>query len=209
MSKHDAQRQHGTQGVAGTLPRPVRPGVVVVDLIEGFTNPNLPPGSDLDDVVASTRRLLDAARDGGVPIWFTTIAYPLGGGSMGTWLKKMPALECLVEGSSTIEVDPRLAARPSEPVLVKQAASGFFGTPLLELIEEAGCDSVLVTGATTSGCVRATVVDACSFDIPAFIVRECVGDRAVGPHEASMLDMEAKYGDVIALDEALLLVGAK
>ncbi len=207
VSKEDAQRHHGTSGVAGSLPRPSRPGIVVVDLVEGFTNPTHPPGADLDDVVRATCTLLAAARATGVPVWFTTIAYPQDGGSMLTWLAKMPALECLTEGSPLVEVDGRLARRPSEPVVVKQAASAFFGTDLAELIHSAGCDAVLIAGATTSGCIRATVVDACSHDIPAFVIRDCVGDRAAGPHDASLLDIEAKYGDVIELEDALGLVG--
>lgn len=206
MSKEDAQRHHGTVGVAGSLPRPSRPGVVVVDLVEGFTNPAHPPGADLDDVVRATSSLLAAARAAGSPVWFTTIAYPEGGGSMLTWLAKMPALECLTEGSPLVEIDARLARRPGESVVVKQAASAFFGTDLATQIRSAGCDAVLIAGATTSGCIRATVVDACSHDIPAFVVRPCVGDRAAGPHAASLIDIEAKYGDVIDLREALDMV---
>lgn len=208
MSREEAQRLHGTTGVAGALPRPAHVGVVVVDLVEGFTNPLHPPGADLDSVVADTRTLIDAARRVGRPVWFTTIAYPEGGGSMTTWLAKMPALACLTVGSPLVEVDGRLAPRDDEPVIVKQAASAFFGTDLRERIRAAGCDGILITGATTSGCVRATVVDACSHDIPAFVVRPCVGDRAAGPHDASLVDMEAKYADVIGLEEALSLVGS-
>lgn len=206
MTKALAQRAHGSSGVAGTLPRPSRPGVVVVDLVAGFTSPAFAPGSDLDAVVDATRELLEVARSAGVPIWFTTISYPADGGDMRTWLAKMPALACLTEGSPSTEVDARLGRRMEEPVIVKQAASAFFGTGLADDIRAAGCDGVLITGATTSGCVRATAVDACAHDIPAFVVRECVGDRAPGPHEASMLDLEAKYADVVGLDEAVLIV---
>jgi len=141
-------------------------------------------------------------------VWFTTIARPAGGGTMSTWLAKMPALACLVEGSALTDVDERLAPHEDEPVLVKQAASAFFGTDLIDRVRRAGCDALIVAGATTSGCVRATVVDACSYDLPAFVVSSCVGDRAVEPHTASLLDIEAKYGDVIDLDEALTLVSA-
>lgn len=208
MSKQEARRLHGTNGVGGTLPRPTRPAVVVVDLIEGFTNPAHPPGSNQDAVVSATRTLLDEARSSGTPVWFTTIAYSPDDSQMGTWIAKMPALACLTEGSPLTEVDPRLAPAADEPVVVKQAASAFFGTDLIDQLRSAGCDGVLVTGATTSGCVRATVVDACSHDLPAFVVRPCVGDRAADPHHASLIDMEAKYGDVIELEEALQMVRA-
>lgn len=208
MSREQAQLRHGTRGVGGRLPRPSKPGLVVVDLVEGFTNPAHPPGSNLDGVVEATRILLSSARDAGIPVWFTTIAYPEGGGSMSTWLAKMPALACLVEGSPLCRVDGRLSPQADEPVLVKQAASAFFGTDLAERLRASGCDAVLIAGATTSGCVRATVVDACSHDIPPFVVRPCVGDRAAEPHAASLLDIEAKYGDVLDLDEALTLLGS-
>lgn len=202
---NEARAHHGGADLAGSLSHGRAPGLVVVDLIDGFTDTQYPPASNLDDVVEATARLLDAARSHDVPVWFTTIEYPPGGGRMSTWLQKMPALAVLTEGSPATRVDKRLAARDDEPVISKQAASAFFETDLADRLRVAGCDSVIIVGATTSGCVRATAVDSCSHGFPTFVVRECVGDRAEQPHRNSLLDMEAKYADVIDLDDALTM----
>lgn len=118
----------------------------------------------------------------------------------------MPAMRGLLEGSHWVEVDQRLAARPDEPVIVKRSASAFSGTDLGSLLTSLAADSVIVCGATTSGCVRATAVDACMLGWPVFVPRACVGDRAQEPHEANLFDIDAKYGDVIALSEAIALL---
>ena len=144
----------------------------------------------------------------GLPVLFTSIAFTPAELDSTLWLVKMPALRCLRIGSDLVAVDDRLAPRPDEPVVVKKAASGFNGTDLAARIAAAGADSVLLCGATTSGCVRATAIDACALGLATFVPRECVGDRAAGPHEANLLDIDAKYADVIGLDEALAHVAA-
>jgi maleamate amidohydrolase len=197
------------RGLGGRLEPGQRPAVVVVDLVNGFTDPECPPGSDLDAVVAATRELLDAARAASRPVLFTTIAFAPAELERTVWLQKMPALGVLLEGSRWVEVDERLGRRPDEPLVRKRAASGFAGTSLSALLAARGADSVIICGATTSGCIRATAIDACTLDWPAFVPRECVGDRAPGPHEANLLDIDAKYADVIGLGDALHLVGAR
>lgn len=199
---------YAQRGLGGRLAPGSRPVVVVVDLINGFTDPDCPPGSDLDAVVAANRTLLDAARAAGTPVVFTTIAFAADQVEGSVWLRKMPAMKVLLEGTAWVEVDARLGRGESEPVVVKRAASAFAGTGLAALLATLGADSVIITGATTSGCVRATAVDACAAGYPAFVVVECVGDRAAGPHEASLFDIDAKYGDVVALEEALRLLPA-
>ena len=179
-----------------------RPAVVVVDLLEGFTDPESPLGADLDDVVASTRTLLDAARSAGVPVLFTTVVYDEANErAAAVFLRKVPALEVLRPGSRWIEVDGRLGRRDDEPVLAKAFASAFFGTPLAPML--VGCDTLVVCGASTSGCVRATVVDAVQHGLAPIVPRECVGDRWPAAHEASLFDIEAKYGDVVSLSAAV------
>ncbi|MQY14144.1 Maleamate amidohydrolase [Streptomyces sp. RB5] len=197
---------YAARGLGGRLAPGSRPVVVVVDLINGFTDPGCPPGSDLDAVVGATRTLLDRARGAGVPVVFTTIAFAADGLEGSLWLRKMPAMTVLVEGSAWVEVDARLGRTAAEPVVVKRTASAFAGTGLAALLATLGADSLIVTGATTSGCVRATAVDACAAGYPAFVVADCVGDRARGPHEASLFDIDAKYGDVVTLDTALALL---
>jgi maleamate amidohydrolase len=183
-------------GLGGQVSLGVRPAVIVVDLVAGFTDPAYPPGTDLDDVVASTRALLDRARGLGLPVIFTTIAFAADGVEGRVWRQKMPALKCLVEGSHAVVVDKRLGRLPTEPVVAKRAASAFTGTGLPATLVAVGADSLIVTGATTSGCVRATVVDACMAGYPTVVPAECVGDRHPGAHEANLFDMQAKYADV-------------
>lgn len=201
----DTHARYVRGGLAGRLRPGHRPAVVVIDLVGGFTDPEVATGAELDGVVAATRRLLDAARAATLPVLFTSIAFTPAEMDTTLWLAKIPAMRCLAVGSPLVEVDPRLAPRTAEPVVVKKAASGFHGTDLADRIAAAGADSILLCGATTSGCVRATAVDACALGLPTFVPRECVGDRAAGPHEANLLDIDAKYGDVIGLDRALAM----
>ncbi|MEV6336938.1 isochorismatase family protein [Nocardia vinacea] len=194
-------------GLLGTLTPGTRPALVVVDLQYGFTEAQYGPGFEMDAVVAAARELVDTARDNRVPVYFTTIAFPVhGDGTAGTWLRKMPAMRELRAGDRSVDIDHRLSRRDNEALVVKEAASAFAGTDLAQQLTAAGIDTVLVAGATTSGCVRATVVDACAADLPAFVVRECVGDREDGPHRAALLDIDAKYGDVIRLATAHAIV---
>jgi maleamate amidohydrolase len=179
-----------------------RPAVVVVDLLRGFTDPACPLGAEMDDVVAATRTLLDAARAAGVPVIFTTVVYDEANErAAAVFLRKVPALRVLRPGSEWIEVDPRLGRGAGEPVLAKAFASAFAGTPLAAML--AGHDSLVVCGASTSGCVRATVVDALQHNLAPVVPRECVGDRWQSAHEASLFDIEAKYGDVVTLADAV------
>ncbi|WP_206037759.1 isochorismatase family protein [Rhodococcus sp. HNM0569] len=204
MSAASGIRERYTEGgLLGTLTPGARPAIVVVDLQYGFTEAGYRPGFDLDAVVENTRTLLDTARCAGIPVWFSTIAFPEDGGIGRTWLRKMPALTVLREGDRSVRIDERLAMRDDEHLVVKQTASAFAGTALAAEMAAAGVDTLVVAGATTSGCVRATVVDACAADLPTFVVRECVGDRETAPHDAALFDIDAKYGDVVSLDQAL------
>ena len=179
-----------------------RPAVLVVDLLKGFTNPESPLGSNLDVVVESTRRLLDCAREAGVPVLFTTVVYDEANErAAAVFMRKVPALGVLRPGSRWIEIDGRLGRRDDEPVLAKAFASAFFGTPLASML--VGYDTLVVCGASTSGCVRATVVDAVQHGLAPVVPRECVGDRWPAAHEANLFDIEAKYGDVVSLSAAL------
>lgn len=195
-------------GLGGTVSLGARPAILVVDLVAGFTDPAYPPGTDLDDVVANTRILLDQARDLGVPVLFTTIAFAADRVEGRVWRQKMPALDCLAEGSDAVVVDKRLSRLPSEPVIVKRAASAFGGTGLTATLTVLGADSLIVTGATTSGCVRASVVDACMAGYPTIVPAECVGDRHAGAHEANLFDLQAKYADVRSLAETSALLSS-
>jgi nicotinamidase-related amidase len=180
------------------------PALVVVDVNLGFTDPASPLVCELDDVVAAIARLLGGARRAGIPVVYTTVAYDAEGKrTAAAFIDKVPALLTLAAGSRWVEIDPRIAPRGEEPVLTKLFASAFFGTPLASLLAEAGCDSLIVTGASTSGCIRATVVDALQHGYRAIVPREAVGDRNLAAHEANLYDIDAKYGDVVSLDDVL------
>jgi maleamate amidohydrolase len=192
----------GAAGFGGGAGFGSRPAVLVVDLLKGFTNPESPLGANLDVVVESTRRLLDCARGAGVPVIFTTVVYDEANErAAAVFMRKVPALGVLRPGSRWIQVDGRLGPRDDEPVLAKAFASAFFGTPLASML--AGYDTLVVCGASTSGCVRATVVDAVQHGLAPVVPRECVGDRWPAAHEANLSDMQAKYADVVSLNEAL------
>ena len=195
-------------GFGRPVPRGVRPAVVVVDFSYGFTDARYPTGADMTDAVEATARLLDGARAAGAPVVFTTIAYDPGQLRALTWLKKATGMAALVIGSRLVEVDARLDRRPDEHLVVKTGASAFFGTALASYLASVGADTVIVAGATTSGCVRATVVDAVQHGYPTLVPRSCVADRAPGPHEASLFDVHEKYGDVVDLADVLGYLGA-
>lgn len=196
-----------------TAPPPAgsRPALVVVDLVNGFTDPESPLWCDADGAVAATARLLEAARASGAPVAFTTVEYDEAGARVArAFIAKVPALRTLIPGTRWPRIDERIAPRTGEPVLSKLFASAFFGTPLAAMLAAHGADTVIVTGASTSGCVRATVVDALQHGYRVVVPREAVADRQDGPHEAALFDIDAKYGDVVGLDEAeALLRGAR
>jgi maleamate amidohydrolase len=190
-------------GFTGGFRMGERPAVVVVDFCRGFTDPACPLGSDSTAEVMRTRVLLDAARQRGVFVVFTTISYDEGARATTTWLRKVPSLAELASGSPWVEIDPRLGCREAEPVVAKGGASAFFGTPLQAMLVAQRIDTVLVLGATTSGCVRASVVDSVQHGFPTFVVTDCCTDRSAGPHEANLFDMTAKYADACTAEEVV------
>jgi maleamate amidohydrolase len=183
-----------------------RPAVLVVDFSRGFTDPECTMGSDLTKEIEQTKRLLDVARETGIPVIFTTIGFEpnLKDGSL--WLEKAPGLADLIVGGKWVEIDPRLERREDETVIVKKGASAFFGTNLPSILVSQGVDTVIMCGATTSGCVRATAIDLLQYGYPTLVPRECVGDRAQDPHEANLVDIQAKYADLVSVDEALAYI---
>ncbi len=184
------------------------PALVVVDVNRGFTDPESPLVCDLDGVVDAIRRLLDGFRAAGLPVAFTTVAYDEAGKQAAeVFIAKIPALLVLEAGSRWTEIDPRIAPGADEPVLTKLWASAFHGTPLASFLTTQGCDSVVVTGASTSGCVRATAVDALQHGYRVLVPRDAVGDRNPAAHEANLYDIDTKYGDVVTTDDVLSGIG--
>lgn len=186
-------------GIGGRAGFGRRPAVIVVDMSLAFTDADGPLKCDLDETTQAIADLLEVARGHDVPVVFTTVAY---GGrertSARAMLKKMPAALDVEPGSRWVEIDPRLAPREDEPVITKVFPSAFFGTTLASYLTGIGCDSLIVTGASTSGCVRATAVDAVSHGLNVVVPREAVGDRFEDAHRQSLADMDMKYADVVS-----------
>ncbi len=179
--------------------------IIVIDLLQGYTT----EGSALyaPGVVACVKEmpeLLDLAREKGVPIIHTRVLYTEPNyEDGGVWIKKAPVLRDLVQGNPYAEFCEEVVPKPGEPVIVKQYASAFFGTSLIATLNGLGVDTLIITGCTMSGCIRATAVDTVQHGIRPICVRECIGDRHEGPHEANLFDINAKYGDVISKEEAI------
>jgi nicotinamidase-related amidase len=180
-----------------------RPAVLVVDFSRGFTDPESTMGSDLTEEVGATNRLLAAARERGIPVIFTTIGFEANLKDGSLWLQKAPGLAELQVGGKWVEIDPRLGRREDEVVILKKGASAFFGTNLPSVLVSENVDTIVLCGATTSGCIRATAVDLLQYGYPTLVPRECVGDRARAPHEANLIDIQAKYADVVSVEDAL------
>jgi maleamate amidohydrolase len=171
------------------------PALVVIDMTLGFTDPESPLACDLEGPISEIQKLLRAARRAEIPIVFTTVAYRESDKlTAAAFIDKVPALLTLQAGTRWAEIDPRIAPEETEPVLNKLFASGFFGTGLSSLLTAAGIDTLIITGASTSGCVRATTVDALQY-----------GFRP-DAHEANLYDIDAKYGDVVPVQEVLDLL---
>ena len=194
-------RHEGFHGRAGFGRRPA---LIVIDVNVGFTAPESPLVCDLEEVVAAIRQLLEEARRAEIPIVFTTVSYTEGDKrTAAAFIDKVPALLTLEAGSRWVEIDPRIAPREDELVLNKLFASAFFGTALSSFLAVNGCDSLIVSGASTSGCVRATAVDALQHGYRPIVPREAVGDRDADAHAANLYDLDAKYGDVVSLAEVI------
>ncbi len=180
------------------------PALLVIDFMRAFTNPSLPLGANLDRELAETVRVLGAAREAEVPIYFTAVWYEEKDlRDAGLWAKKMAGAMTLRAGTPEVEIDPRLGRRGDEAIIVKKYASVFFGTDLVSRLNAQRIDTLILTGCTTSGCVRATAVDAVQNGFRPMVVREAVGDRAKPAHDQSLFDLHAKYADVVSVDETL------
>lgn len=199
----EAILEYQSKGFAARIGFGERPSLLVIDLITGFTDPSSPLGADLTNQIQATNEMVQVAHRKKIPVVFTTITYEGDGADAGHWIKKIPSLRILRAGSRFVELDPRLVRSGEDLILVKKYASAFCGTPLASLLASWSIDTVLIAGCTTSGCVRASAVDALQFGFRPIVVREAVGDRLQVAHEANLFDIDAKYGDVVSLEEAL------
>ncbi len=190
------------RGFANRVGFGTSPALLIVDFINAFTDVSCPLGSDLDKEVAATKQILESFRGQNLPVHFTTTAYDEAFISAGVFIKKVPSLAHLKTGTPLIEIDGRIKPKPGEVVWTKQYASAFFGTALAAALTAQKVDTLIITGCTTSGCVRASAVDSCQHGFRTIVVEECVGDRSQNAHEANLFDLNAKYADVVSLEES-------
>ena len=183
------------------------PALIVVDMINGFTDPECPLGSHCQEVVEANCELLKAFRAKELPVFFTTVVYH-SDQQAKVFRAKIPALNLLQPGSHWVAVDSKMLRTVSEPLIEKQWASAFHKTDLDSQLAKLGVDSLVITGLTTSGCVRASAVDGLQHDYRVVIAREAVGDRNLAAHEANLFDLAAKYADVQSVVEIVTFLRA-
>jgi nicotinamidase-related amidase len=180
-----------------------QPALVVIDLINAFTDPESNLGSDVEDVLDQPERLHAAFREHDLPRYFTTVAYEESYGDAGMFIEKVPAMRELELGTDHVAVDDRIAPVDDERVILKKYASAFFGTDLETELTTHRVDTLILAGVTTSGCIRATAVDGLQHGYRTIVPADAVGDRAEGPHKANLFDIDAKYGDVVQTDDVI------
>lgn len=194
-------------GFGGMLRPGGRPAVLAIDLMRAYFDPDselcLPDAGCLH----AAQRVLQAAREAAVPVLHTRVEYSADGADGGVFVRKVSALQQLFGGGPMAELMPEVAPAPDELVVVKKYASAFFGTSIASTLRVGGVDTVIVVGVSTSGCVRATAVDAVQHGFVPLVVREAVGDRAVEPHEANLFDLQAKYAEVVSEDTVVEYLG--
>lgn len=185
------------------------PALLIVDLVMAYLDSGSPLYAGAEDVLASNERLLAAARNGRIPVFFTNVVYQKNGSDGGLLYKKIPALRVFVKGSPLGAFPPTLQPMEHEQIISKQYPSAFFGTSLASSLAAQNIDTLIITGMSTSGCVRATALDALQHGFAPFVVREACGDRHIAPHESNLFDLQAKYAEVISEPEACALLRAR
>ncbi len=192
-------------GYHATQTRGTRPAVLFIDFAVAYFDPDAPlyGGEGCRTALENAARIAPVARAAGVPTIFTEVKYQPGGADGGAFYAKVPALSCFDAGRSTQKLSPPLCYTPQDIVITKQYPSAFFGTSLAATLHWLKIDTLLLTGVTTSGCVRASCIDAISHGLVTLVVEDAVGDRAEEPHRANLFDMSAKYADLITTDDAI------
>ena len=209
MNKPDESRTYARQGFGATLDPKAPFGLLIVDFVHSFADPAVFGGGNIPAAIGNTVPLLAAARERGWPVAHSRIVFADDGGDHNVFTIKVPGMLTLTEDAPASAIVPQLAPHAGELVVRKTVPSAFFGTSLAPWLSQRGVQTLLVAGAVTSGCVRASVVDAMSWGFRPLVVSDCVGDRALGPHEANLFDMRQKYAAVMTRDEALAATASR
>jgi len=195
--RHEDTAVYARQGFGADLAPEPPFGLLIVDFVNGFADPAIFGGGNIPAAIAATRPLLAMARDRGWPVAHTRIVYADDGADANIFSAKVPGMLSLTEAAPASAIVPQLAPEPGELIVRKNVPSAFFATDLAPWLTRRGVRTLVVAGCVTSGCVRASVVDAMCWGFRPVVVSDCVGDRAVGPHEASLFDMAQKYAEVM------------
>jgi len=180
-----------------------KPALILVDLVRAYFDKESSLYAGVEDALSSAIRIKDAARAAGVTVIYTNVVYKEDGSDGGVFYRKVPALSAFVAGNPLGDWPDGLDPAKDELVISKQYASAFFGTSLTETLNAEGIDTLIITGVSTSGCIRATCVDAISSGFIPIVVSDACGDRHQAPHDANLFDMNAKYGDVVDEDTVI------
>jgi maleamate amidohydrolase len=191
---------HGRVGLGS------HPALIVVDATLGFTDKGSPLGTESASELAAIATLLQAFRARKLPVSFTVNAYSRPD-QASVFREKMPVLELLREGAALAQIHPDILPEPGEIVVTKRLPSAFFDTTLLSALQARKVDSVVVCGFSTSGCVRASAVDALQHNFRLVVASDACGDRDRYAHDANLRDIDLKYGDVLSAEEAIRLLG--
>lgn len=202
-SDYDALTANYTGAFDGEIAFGQKPALVIVDVVMAYLDPDSPLYAGVEDALASVERLVKAAREAGTLVVFTNVIYAKGGADGGLFFRKVPALKAFEAGSPLGAFPPSLQPQDGDLIVTKRYASAFFATHLASSLVATGIDTVLVTGFSTSGCVRATALDALQHGFAPFVVRDACGDRHPAPHEANLFDLHAKYAQVISEADAV------
>lgn len=178
-------------------------GLLIVDLVNGFADPAVFGGGNIASAIEQTVGLLAHARKHGWPVAHSRIVFADDDADHNIFTLKVPGMLTLKEADHNSAIVPQLAPAPGELVVRKTVPSAFFGTNLAAWLSQRGVQTLLVAGAVTSGCVRASVVDAMQYGFRPLVVSDCVGDRAIGPHDANLFDMGQKYATVLDREAAM------
>lgn len=184
-----------------------RPALLLVDFVQAYFDPSCDLFADVEDTLASALRVREAAHAAGIPVVLTNVVYHPQAIDGGRFFEKAKPLSCFLAGNPMGGWPEGLEPKDDELVISKQYPSAFFGTSLASTLTALGIDNVILTGLTTSGCVRASCVDAMSHGFITTVVRDAVGDRHEKPHEANLFDMDAKYADVVSEGEIMEFLG--
>jgi maleamate amidohydrolase len=206
ISDHAEAGVYHKQGFGTPLPVQGKVGLLIIDFVVGFADPEVFGGGNIGPAIARTVDALALARRNGWPVAHSRIVYAGDGSDSNVFSVKVPGMASLTENSPNSAIVPELTPENGELVVRKTVPSAFFGTQLAPWLTERAVQTLLVAGAVTSGCVRASVVDAMSYGFRPLVLADCVGDRAIAPHEANLFDMQQKYAAVMPLADAIAAI---